>query len=314
MSPTIAVTEVNSYFAKTLLPKLEEDPQFDRIIGIDVTPWTAEYKKVRFFKEDIRSPRMAALLRGVDTVVHLAFIVMEIHDKKKTHQINIGGSVNVFKACAVNRVRKIIYTSSLAAYGAHPDNPIGVTEEYPLVENPDSYYSSDKVAVEKALSEFSRDSPEILVTVFRPPVILGPRVNNALVDIWKRRISFYLTGLNPQVQFLHEDDLGRALYLAVKKDVPGTFNIAPDEDMTMRKTFEIAGVRIINLPPGLMKPLANILFALRLEVMSQGWVSLMEHPIVASNQKFKQATGWMPRFTSEEAFRDFIYSRRRCAR
>ena len=310
MSPAIAVTGVNSYFAKTLLPKLEEDPDIDQIIGIDVTPWTAHYKKVRFFKEDIRSPGVAGLLKGVDTVIHLAFIVEEIHDKKKTHQINIDGSVNVFKACAANRVRKIIYTSSLAAYGAHPDNPTGITEEYPLVQNRDSYYSSDKVAVEGEVRAFSKDHPEIMITVFRPPVILGPRVTNSLVDTWQRKVYFYLRGHDPEVQFLHEDDLGHALYLAVKRDMPGVFNITPDKDMTLRDTFRIAGLRIINIPSWLMKPLANILFALRLEPMSQGWVSLMEYPIVASNRKFTQATGWTPMFTSEEAFRHFLQSRR----
>jgi len=42
--------------------------------------------------------------------------------------------------------------------------------------------------------------------------------------------------------------------------------------------------------------------------MSQGWVSLGEYPIIVNNEKFKTATGWQPKYTTEEAFRDFVAS------
>ena len=38
MSKTIAITGINSYFAATLLPKLEADPEVETIIGIDNAP------------------------------------------------------------------------------------------------------------------------------------------------------------------------------------------------------------------------------------------------------------------------------------
>ncbi len=306
---TLAITGVNSYFAKTVLPKLDSDPDIEKIVGIDIAPWTSEFKKVTFFQEDVRSKELPNLLKNVDTVLHLAFIVDEIHDKKKTHAINIEGSKNVFNACAMNNVKKIIYTSSIAAYGAHPDNPIGITENYPLIENRDSYYSSDKVAVEEFLARFSEDHSDIILTIFRPPVIVGPNLNNFFVDGFKRKSTMSMKGRNPQIQFLHEDDLGEALYLAVKNDIPGIFNIAADDAITMRRLYELAGSKVIELPPGLLKFIVNVLFALRLQKMSQGWISLTEYSIVVSNEKFKKATGWQPKYTTEEAFLDFMKSR-----
>jgi UDP-glucose 4-epimerase len=305
---TIAITGINSYFAKTVLPKLMADPEIESIIGIDVTPWTGEGSKVAFFQEDVRKREIYTLLKDADIVLHLAFIVEEIRDKKKTHAINVEGSKNVFQACAANGVKKIVYTSSIAAYGAHPDNPIGITEEQPLIENPDSYYSTDKVVVEKFLDNFQKDNPKMIITRFRPPIIVGPNLNNFAVDFYTRKKNFTIKGKDNEVQFLHENDLGEALYLAIKKDFPGAFNIAADDYAGSRRLFEIAGVKTTDVPVGLMRILANVTFFLGMGKMSQGWVSLMEYPVVVDSSKFKAAAGWQPRYTTEEAFRDFLNS------
>jgi UDP-glucose 4-epimerase len=305
---TIAITGINSYFAKTVLPKLAADPEIESIIGIDVTPWTGDDSKVTFHQEDVRKREMYSLLKNVDIVLHLAFIVEEIRDKKKTHEINVDGSKNLFLACAANGVKKIVYTSSIAAYGAHPDNPIGITEDQPLLENPDSYYSSDKVAIEKFLDNFQKDSPKTIITRLRPPVIVGPKLNNFAVDYYTRKKTFTVKGKDTEIQFLHEDDLGEALYLAIKKDLSGAFNIAADDHSTARKIYEIAGVRTRDVSIGLLKWIANITFFLGLGKASQGWVSLAEYPVIVNSEKFKAATGWQPQYTTEEAFRDFFAS------
>ena len=305
---TIAITGINSYFAKTVLPKLEADPEIESIIGIDVTPWKGPEKKVSFHQEDVRKREVYNILKNADIVLHLAFIVDEIRDKKKTHAINVEGSKNVFQACAANAVKKIIYTSSIAAYGAHPDNPIGITEKYPLVENSDSYYSSDKVSVEKFLDNFQKENPKTIITRFRPPIIVGPRLNNFAVDYFTRKKTFTIKGRDNEIQFLHEDDLGEALYLAVKQDLHGAFNIAADDYSTTRKIYEVAGVQTRDVSVGFLRWIANITFFLGLGKMSQGWVTLGEYPIIINSDKFKAATGWQPQYTTEEAFRDFLKS------
>jgi len=105
-------------------------------------------------------------------------------------------------------VKKLIYTSSIASYGAHADNPIGITEDYPLVENKDSYYSSDKVTVEKFLYGFIKTHPEMIITVFRPPIVAGPNLNNFFNDLFRIKLTLFIKGHNPQIQLMHEDDLG----------------------------------------------------------------------------------------------------------
>ena len=63
-----------------------------------------------------------ALVADADVVVHLAFIIMG--GREESRRINLEGSANVFAAAAAQpRVQRLVYTSSVAAYGFHADNP-----------------------------------------------------------------------------------------------------------------------------------------------------------------------------------------------
>lgn len=309
MGKTVAITGINSYFAQTVISKLEADKTVDKIIGIDVTPQRGTFKKVEFFQEDIRSPKLDDILKGVDTVYHLAFIVGELHDKKKAWDININGSKNVFNACVKNKVKKVIYTSSATAYGAHADNPIGLTEDSPLRGNKDSYYSYAKVQVENFVTDFFAKHPDIALVVLRVGLGVGPNINNMFSDFWSRKFYGFLMGRHPHLQLIHEDDLAQALYLAHKKNISGIFNVAADDSLAVRWIFKKAGVKLIDLPVPVMKFLANVAFALHLETVSQGWVSLSEYTIHTSSEKFKKATGWKPKYTSKAAFLDYLDKR-----
>ncbi len=311
MGRTVAITGVNSYFASTLLPRLDADPEIERIVGIDVTPWKGGCRKVDFHRLDIRSRELADVLAGVDALYHLAFVVAERHDKRATHDINLAGSRNVFEAAVQAGVKKIIYTSSTTAYGAHPDNPRGFDESQPLRPNLDSYYSSDKVAVEQCALKFFRAHPEVSFTVLRAALAVGPHMTNFFHQLYSMPVLAVARDRAPEQHFIHEDDLGAALHVALQQDVPGIFNVGADDTVSAEWAFRAAGVRVIRLPAALLKTLMNALFALRLLPASQGWVSLSEYTIFPSSEKFKRATGWRPRYSSAETFQDYLRGRER---
>ena len=313
MGMTVAITGVNSYFASTILPLLEQDETVDSIIGIDVSPWKGGCKKVRFHRLDIRSEKIGELLQGVDVLYHLAFIVGEIHDKKKTHDININGSKNIFKACAAKGVRKVVYTSSMTVYGSHADNPIGFTETAEIRENVDSYYNASKIAVERFVADFFQGHPQITLTILRAGLLCGPRINNMFSELWSRRFMALPMGRNSHNQLIHEEDMGTALHLAFKKDIPGIHNVCADDALATRWMFKAGGALSVFLPAGLLKVALNLLFILRLEKVSQGWVSLCEYTIYGICEKFK-AHGWKPRYTSKEAYEQFLEARKRDAK
>jgi UDP-glucose 4-epimerase len=64
-----------------IAPLLFADAEVEEVIGIDLRDPRVDHAKLRFEREDVRSPRMAELFGGCEVVIHLAFIVGEIHDK-----------------------------------------------------------------------------------------------------------------------------------------------------------------------------------------------------------------------------------------
>ena len=67
-----------------------------------------------------------------------------------------------------------MYTSSVAAYGYHADNPMPITEDVPTRGSPEHYYSEQKAACESALVETTADS-SLEVFVLRPCIVAGPK-------------------------------------------------------------------------------------------------------------------------------------------
>jgi UDP-glucose 4-epimerase len=311
MGKTVAITGVNSYFASTVLPRLQADPRVEQIIGVDVSPWKGGFDKVRFHKTDVRSDGIAEILKGVDVLYHLAFIVGEIHDKDRTHDINVNGSKNVFAACARNSVKKVIYTSSMTVYGSHENNPIGFTEESPLSRNEDNYYNTSKIEVEDFIADFRENHPEITVTVIRAGLLVGPKIENMFSQLWSLKVTALPMGNTTHNQFIHEEDLGEALYLAQREDIPGIFNVTADDAVTTKWCFKTAGTIVIPLPQSLLKPMANIGFRLGLFPAGGGWVTFSKYTVFGLSNEFKKATGWEPKYTSEQAFMTYIRGRER---
>ena len=82
--------------------------------------------------------------------MHLAFIILGGRDE--TRRVNLTGSRNVF-AAAARHARRLVYTSSVAAYGFHADNPQPLTEDVRPRGSDGFYYSAQKAELEQALEE-----------------------------------------------------------------------------------------------------------------------------------------------------------------
>ncbi len=121
------ITGISGYLGTLLLRALEDDAAIDSVVGVDVMPPPAPGRNLEFHAVDVRDPAgIREAMRGCDAALHMAFILDEIRDKEKTCDININGSKNVFHACMDTGMPRLIQLSSMAAFGAHPDNP------YPL--------------------------------------------------------------------------------------------------------------------------------------------------------------------------------------
>ena len=82
-------------------------------------------------------------------VVNLAFIIMG--GPTESREVNLKGSRNLFEATVAAGVRRLVYASSVAAYGFHSDNPVGMTEDWPVRPAARRFYAQQKAELEHLL-------------------------------------------------------------------------------------------------------------------------------------------------------------------
>src|SRR3954466_15946556 len=176
MALKVAVTGPTGEIGKPLLEELEGRAEVGTVLGMARSPFDpAEegWKKVTYRRGDILDRgALAALFDGADVAVHLAFAIFGSRDE--TRQVNLQGSRNVFEAAINAGVKRLVYASSVAAYGFHPENPQPLTEETPALGSPRFFYPAQKAGVEEALDEILAGS-ELDAYVFRPCIVAGPR-------------------------------------------------------------------------------------------------------------------------------------------
>ena len=172
---TVAVTGATGEIGKPFVRALELTPEVGRVLAMARRPFDpAElgWHKTEYRQGDILvRAAVDDLVAGVDVVVHLAFIVVKA--TTGSYQINIEGSRNVFEATVAAGVPRLIYTSSVAAYGYH-EHKGRLTERTPARGTERHAYSHQKAAVERVLDEALTGSATDAY-VFRPCVVARTR-------------------------------------------------------------------------------------------------------------------------------------------
>jgi nucleoside-diphosphate-sugar epimerase len=299
---TVAVTGAEGLIGRRLVDRLLDDADVTRVIGLDVgvPPAAADRPGLERRRGDVRDPAIAAAFAGVDVVVHLAFQLNPSRDEAGMHAVNVGGTRNVFEAAASAGVRKVIYVSSAVAYGAHPDNPLPLTEDQPLRANAPFNYAEHKAEIERWLWPWADRHPQLLVTVLRPSIVAGPGVANFISRQLDAPRFNAVRGHKPPIQFVHVDDVASALHHVVQRDLPGVFNVSSVGWLSFDEVTAICGRAVLEIPEELALSLADRLWRLGLGEAPAGQVPYLMHPWVVSVDRLV-ATGWRPRHSNRDA-------------
>lgn len=300
-NPTIAVTGAAGYLAGRLIETLTASDTVGKVLGFDVRPTTFSHPKFLFDHLDVRNTAFEARLRGVDVLVHLAFIMDPIHDEALMRDVNVAGSQNVFHCAHRAGVKKVVYTSSATVYGAHPDNDVPLTEESPLRANLDFSYPAHKLEVEYVIKECREEFPEMKFVVFRPAIVFGPNVDNAWSHFLEFPVFFSVRGHSPVWQFVHEEDVGRALEFAVLEDIEGEYNLGPADWVSTDDSLAILGRRRVELSEQRAFAVLERLWRMGLSEAPAGMLHYVMHPWVVSPEKLERA-GFVCKHSSADSF------------
>jgi len=305
----IAITGISGYIGTNLAHRLESIDAVELIVGIDrCLPQTSCSSKLRFHQLDVCQPFVDIFVdNNVDTAIHLAFILMPKHDRDAAQRVNVGGTLNFLHACQTQGVKRILYLSSHTIYGAHPDNPIPFKEDSPLRPMPGFQYSWDKARTERIFLDFAASNPDICVTILRTCVVMGPNADNAITKSLFKPVMICISGYDPPMQFIHEDDLTELILTFLARQQPGVFNVAGEEMIRYRQLATLCGKRLIPLPAGPLNFVLNLSWKLHLQKESPAaGLDFIKYPVIMSTEKLKREVGFRFRYSSQEAVASFI--------
>jgi UDP-glucose 4-epimerase len=303
----VFLTGASGYVGSLLLEHLARSPEVESVSGIALTAPTRPLPpKVKFARMDIRSPDLTAAMAGHDVIVHTACIVLwpARMPEKERDDINLNGVRNVARAALANKVRRFVHASSMAAYDPlQVRGKTDVTEDFQLGQgNSPFYYWNAKAVAERALTEVLGTA--MVLTFLRPIYIIGPR-NQPIVKSYREN-AVKFPGQNPRRQFIHEEDVASAFIQAVHTDMPGAFNIVPDDFMRLNDVWKMVGRKFVpTISPGVARWITAIRWRYFGSPVHPSWVEDMLEDFTGSNARLKK-TGWRPRCGSEEALRSAL--------
>lgn len=303
----VLVTGVADYWGARLAARLLAEPGL-HVIGLDVQPPRQSIGELDFIQADVRNPMLAELLQseGVQAVCHLKF-VPTIRPGRVTMDVNVGGAMKVLGACAEAGVDQVVLKSSLAVYGAHPDNSAFVTEAQALRASRRYGYTKDMLEIESFCNDFRHRTPGTALTILRFASIIGPIADTPMTRFLKNALAPALMGFDPTMQVIHEDDVVEALAHAIINAVPDVFNVAAEGTLPLQRLMALAG------KPPLLVPHPAVYWGV--EALNNGRLRLehyvpiepdyLRYPWVGDLTKMRAELGFVPYYTAEEALREF---------
>jgi UDP-glucose 4-epimerase len=314
---TVAVTGPTGEIGISTVDALERDPAIDRIVGMARRPFDPDshgWTKTSYQQGDILDrDAVDALVGDADVVIHLAFIVLGT--RAESQRVNVAGTKNVFEATvAAERPRRLVYTSSVAAYGYHSDNSVPLTEDTPVRGSAEHYYSQQKAACEQVLAD-ATEGVALEVYVLRPCIVAGPKAT-ALADAmpWNQlpdalqSVTAAVPLLKPPMpdpgtplQLIHHDDVASAIALAASTSAPpGAYNIAGNGEVSLSEVAAALGARPVRVPAVAATVTSALIARIPFLPSATEWLHATRTSVVMDVSKAKAELGWTPRYTSKE--------------
>ena len=272
------------------------------VIGMDRRPWPDA--PFEFHEVDVRKRAAEDVFRRVrpQAMIHMATVTSLMVSGEERYQINLGGTRAAFEYARAYGVEHCVFVGRHTFYGAGPASPLFHTEDEPPLELNRFPELADLVAADLYAASALWRFPELATTVLRVCYTLGPSGHGTLSGFIRGRLVPQVFGFDPLFQFLHEDDLVRAVVLTLGKRPRGVFNVAGPQALPLSTVIREAGLTPIPLPEFI---LSGMLGRFGLPALPPGAVQHLKYPVVVDARAFRQQTGFAHEHDELDTIRSF---------
>jgi nucleoside-diphosphate-sugar epimerase len=152
-------------------------------------------------------------------------------------------------------------------------------------------YGEHKAQLERLLET---DVPECVR--LRPHVILGPHAQPLLLQLLSLPLYPALPSPCPSLQCVHEDDVARAVLLAIERGVRGPFNLAAEDGFSYRELIRRRHRFALPLPLGIARALLRASWRLTGWGGEPGWIEGLAHTLTLDCRRANNELGWHARY------------------
>lgn len=302
--PRIIVVGAASGLGRLLCESLKERYL---ITGIDIDPlpddtnFPGEFHQVGYTKRSIEDIFRS---QSYDSLIHLGRIpTATIKARGKRYHENVAGTHNILRLGLQHGFHNFVVLSTHLIYGARSRNHLYIREEEPCNAAGRFPILADSIEMDHEATEFLWQQRSVRTVVLRPVFIVGPHSDQAFAEALRRPICPTVLGYDPLLQVIHEQDLVKAIMLALKKKKRGIFNVAGEGVIPFSRAIETAGSKALPVPSVILK---NSALAFRL----LGWriptelVDYFRYPVVVSDQAFRREFGYNQQISTRDAILD----------
>jgi len=173
----------------------------------------SEREGLEWSSGDLTDPSsLLSATQDIEVVYHAAAL-LTAHSDELMHMVNVTGVKNLLEACVQNRVERLVFISSVAAYA--PTQDLVVSERAPL--GGWGPYGRSKAEAEALIRSYA-DSFKLAYSVIRPCVVYGEGDYNnftpRLLRLLRRSVIPVFAGDAPHMIMVHAADVADATILA----------------------------------------------------------------------------------------------------
>jgi nucleoside-diphosphate-sugar epimerase len=257
---------------------------------------------------DIRdADAVTRAMQGADVVVHFAWALEPLPTEEENRAVNVGGTRNVLEAMRRTGCQRLVFSSSVMAYGSRPDNPPFLRENDPLRPDPRIYYAAQKAEVESIIAESG-----VGATITRPAIALGHNTVSYAGRLFGMPMLAAVRGVDTRWQLIHPEDVARFHADACFSERTGTVNLAAPGVLTSRQFAAELHRNLVTLPRSAMDRALRFSWEHRLLNIEPATLDgLVWPPVVDITRLTKDwgfVCGWAGREAAEDAGRVFAKS------
>ncbi len=308
------ITGLSSFWGGRLAQEFERDPGVEVVVGMDSRPPVVALGRTEFVRADETYSILSRLVRAtqVDTIVHAGLIVDSSSQSARVlHEHNVIGTMNLLASAAAedSRVTTVVVKSSTLVYGSARRDPTWFAEDSRRTSPARTPVERSLLEAEELIEAFVEENPGVRAAVLRCANVLGEDLVTALSRALCGPVTPVVAGFDPQLQFVEQEDVIRAIRFVVARGLEGVFNVAGDGRLPWSEIRAMAGHFPLPLSPVLTGLAVLPLSRLGLLRLAPETLELLRFGRGVDNTKLKHA-GFRYNFTTAGAVRHFVEARR----